>query len=118
MSDIDRLRDSLFATLEALQDKNNPMDIERAKAVCDVSQVIINAAKVEVDFARVNGSVDSKFFHKPEPGAPRLTSKPQPDPDFDDEEPPESGPESHKTATGTVVVNHINGQRIVTHRLK
>lgn len=30
------LRNHLFATLEALQDDDKPMDIERAKAICQV----------------------------------------------------------------------------------
>lgn len=65
MNDIEALRSHLFNTLTALQDKENPMDIERAKAVCQVGDVIINSAKAEIDFARVNGSIDSQFFHKP-----------------------------------------------------
>ena len=46
------LRNHLFATLEALQDPDNPMDIDRARAVADVGQVIVNSVKVEVDFIR------------------------------------------------------------------
>ena len=66
MSDIDTLRDSLFSTLAALQDKEAPMEIDRAKAICEVGQVIINSAKIEIDFLRANGSIETKFFHKPE----------------------------------------------------
>lgn len=65
MNDIRDLRSHLFNTLTALQDKENPMDIERAKAVCQVGGVLIDVAKAEIDFARVNGSVDTQFFHKP-----------------------------------------------------
>lgn len=61
---IDTLRDHLFATLAALQDKDNPMDIDRAKAVSDVAQVIINSAKVEVDHAKVTGTKTSAFLDK------------------------------------------------------
>lgn len=49
------LRAELFATLRALNDKANPMDVERAKAVSDVAQVIVNSAKVEVDFVKATG---------------------------------------------------------------
>jgi len=42
------LRDHLFETLEALKDKDNPMDLERAKVIAQVSQTIINSATVEV----------------------------------------------------------------------
>jgi len=50
---INDLRDHLFATLEALQDKDAPMEIERARAIAQVAQVIVNSAKVEVDYLKV-----------------------------------------------------------------
>lgn len=59
---IEDLRNHLFATLEALQDTEKPMDIERAKAISDVAQTIINSAKVEVDFAKVTGKTPSSVF--------------------------------------------------------
>lgn len=62
MNDITALRRHLFQTLDALKDKNNPMDIERAKAVKDVAQTIINGAKVEVDFIRATGSQGTGFI--------------------------------------------------------
>jgi hypothetical protein len=31
------------------------MELERAKTIADVAQVIVNSAKVEVDFVRVTG---------------------------------------------------------------
>ncbi len=52
---IDDLRNHLFATLEALQDPEHPMELERAKTIADVAQVLVNSAKVEVDFVRVTG---------------------------------------------------------------
>lgn len=52
---IEDLRNHLFATLEALQDEEKPMDIERAKSIADVAQVIVNSAKIEVDFIRATG---------------------------------------------------------------
>jgi len=57
------LRDHLFATLEALQDKDAPMDIERAKAIAGVAQVLINSAKIEVDLVNTIGErARSEFF--------------------------------------------------------
>ena len=41
-NNIDDLRAHLFETLAALRDKDKPMEIERAKAVTEVAQVIIN----------------------------------------------------------------------------
>lgn len=52
---IEDLRNHLFATIEGLMDEEKPMDIDRAKAVADVAQVIVNSAKVEVDFLRALG---------------------------------------------------------------
>lgn len=50
------LRNHLFATLEALQDDDNPMDIERAKTVAHVAGKVIDLAKVEVDYVRATGA--------------------------------------------------------------
>lgn len=59
---IEDLRNHLFATLESLQDEDKPMDIERAKAIADVAQVIVNSAKVEVDFLRTTGREQGSGF--------------------------------------------------------
>jgi hypothetical protein len=59
---IDDLRNHLFATLEALQDEDKPMDLDRAKAIADVAQVIINSAKVEVDFIHKVGGSGTNFI--------------------------------------------------------
>jgi hypothetical protein len=53
---INDLRNHLFATIESLQDETAPMDLDRAKTIADVAQVIINSAKVEVDFIKVIGA--------------------------------------------------------------
>jgi len=68
-NDILELRSHLFNTLTALQDKENPMDIDRAKAICQVGDVIVDTAKTEIDFMRVNGSIETHFFQKPTPPA-------------------------------------------------
>jgi hypothetical protein len=77
---ITTLRDHLFKTLEALQDKENPLDIERAKAVTDVAQAIINTAKVEVDHMRVTGAGSSGFIpdSSSHNALPSGTTSPQP----------------------------------------
>ena len=68
------LRNHLFATLEALQDKTDPMDIGRAKAVAEVAGKIIESAKVEVRFLEVNGGSGTGFVPVDAPaGRPRLT---------------------------------------------
>jgi hypothetical protein len=59
---IEDLRNHLFETLEALKDKEKPMEIERAKAISEVAQTIINSAKVEVDFLKHGGGVQGSGF--------------------------------------------------------
>ena len=59
---IDDLRNHLFETLEALKDKDEPMELARAKAVADVARVLVDSAKVEVDFLKVTGAVRSTDF--------------------------------------------------------
>lgn len=62
------LRDHLFETIEMLKERDNPMCVEVAKAICDTAQTIINSAKVEVDLVKaVGGSApagSAKFFGK------------------------------------------------------
>lgn len=57
---IDDLRESLFDALQML--KSGRLDVEKAKAISEMSQVIINTAKVEVDFIRANNGGDSRFL--------------------------------------------------------
>lgn len=51
------LRDHLFAALEGLADEEKPLDIERARAIAEVSQTIINTAKLEVEAMKVYGDL-------------------------------------------------------------
>ena len=67
---IEDLRNHLFATIEALLDDDHPMEIERAKAVSTVAQVIINSAKVEVDFLEATGALSGSGFIPYEPRKP------------------------------------------------
>lgn len=67
---IEDLRNHLFATIEALLDEDDPMDIARAKAVSNAAQAIINSAKVEVDFLKVTGSIEGTGFIPYEPRKP------------------------------------------------
>lgn len=59
---INDLREHLFATLDGLRDKENPMDIERAKAVADVAQTVINGAKIEVEYLKATGQTNGTGF--------------------------------------------------------
>jgi hypothetical protein len=54
---LEDVRNHLFATLESLMDSDDPMEVNRAKAVADVAQTIINSAKLELDFVKVTGGI-------------------------------------------------------------
>jgi len=59
---IEDLRNHLFSTIESLMDEDQPMDLDRAKAIAEVAQTIINSAKVEVDFMNKVGGVGTGFI--------------------------------------------------------
>ena len=59
---INDLRDHLFETLERL--KEGDIDIATAKAMADVGQVIINSAKIEIDYIKATGSTKDSGFIK------------------------------------------------------
>ena len=70
---IEDLRNHLFATLEALRDEEKPMDIDRAKAIATVAQVIVNSAEAENEFINLTGSKGSGFLDGQIPASqPRL----------------------------------------------
>lgn len=56
------LRGHLFAALRGLTDTKNPMDVDRARAVSDVAQVIINSAKVEIEHMKITGNEKGSGF--------------------------------------------------------
>lgn len=59
---INDLRDHLFAALRGLTSSVAPMDVDRARAVSDVAQTIINSAKVEIEHMRIAGGQGSGFI--------------------------------------------------------
>lgn len=71
LSDVEKLRKALFATIESVQENPSKENIEAAKVISDLSQVVINSAKVEVDALKVMGGkgAGSGFF-------PNLREKP------------------------------------------
>ena len=68
---IDDLRELLFATIEGV--KGGTIDIERAKMIGELSQVMVNTAKVEVDYAKATGQKGSSFLEKTEQLPPGIT---------------------------------------------
>lgn len=76
---IEDLRNHLFAALEGLADKENPMELDRAKAIADVARVIVDSAKAEVAFLNATGARNGTgFIPQPEiggePARPRLAA--------------------------------------------
>lgn len=60
MSNLQTLRDHMFSTLQGLKD--GTIDIEKAKVMGEIGQVLINTAKVEVDFIKANNGGTSQFL--------------------------------------------------------
>ena len=54
------LRDRLFAAIDGVKDGTT--SIEQARTISELSQVVVNLAKVEVDYARVTDSAQSTFL--------------------------------------------------------
>lgn len=57
---INDLRETLFATLEAV--KTGAIDLDKARVVNEVARSIIDTAKVEVDYLRTTGGGESSFI--------------------------------------------------------
>jgi hypothetical protein len=66
---IEDLRNHMFASLEKLAEAESPEDmkkeLERSKGIAELSKVIIESAKVEVDFVRATNAevTTSDFFN-------------------------------------------------------
>lgn len=75
---IQDLRNILFETMEKLMDDEDPMDLDRAKAVAGVAQVVVNTAKVEVEFMKQTGHGGSEFMQGNVPAEKQLHAVPEP----------------------------------------
>jgi hypothetical protein len=60
MRDINYLRESLLNTMDKLME--GKIDIEKAKAICEIGQVLVNSAKVEVDMMKATDSKGTGFM--------------------------------------------------------
>lgn len=58
---IEDLRRHLFAAIAGVKD--GTVTIDKAKTIADLCQVVVNTAKVEVDYLRVTEGGESKFIN-------------------------------------------------------
>ena len=65
MSTITDLREQLMQTLADLRNRENPMDVDRARAVAQVANVLVDTAKVEVDYIKATGAQGDSLFISP-----------------------------------------------------
>lgn len=59
------LRSHLMETLASLRDRTSPMEPDRARAVAQVASVLVDTAKVEIDYLKVTGADSSNFLESP-----------------------------------------------------
>lgn len=59
---ISELRTELLATLRDLRNRTNPMEPDRARAVAQVASVLVDSARVEVEYIKVTGQDTSNFI--------------------------------------------------------
>lgn len=59
---IDDLRELLFDTIQGVKD--GKLDIEKAKVISDLSQVVVNTARAEVEYTKLTG-YKGTFLEKP-----------------------------------------------------
>lgn len=68
------LRQHLMDTLASLRDRTNPMEPDRARAIAQVAGILVDTARVEVDYIKATGSDRSDFLEMP----PASTGLPAP----------------------------------------
>ena len=59
---ISTLRTELLATLADLRNRHNPMEPDRARAIAQVASVLVDSAKVEVDYIKATNQDTSNFI--------------------------------------------------------
>ena len=62
---ITQVRQSLLDTLADLRNRENPMDLDRAKAVATVASVLVDTARVENEYLRITGTERAQFLEQP-----------------------------------------------------
>ena len=91
---ISTLREELLGTLRDLRNRANPMEPDRARAVAQVVSVLVDSARVEVEYIKATGQDVSNFI--------------------DGMKAPDAPPAISHTPTGTL---HRLGDGRLVHRL-
>jgi hypothetical protein len=69
MNDINSLRQHLFDALAGIKDGS--LELDRAKAIAEMGQTIINSAKVEVEYCKAVGGNGTGFIQPDQPALPK-----------------------------------------------
>lgn len=74
---IDQVREHLMQTLADLRNRDQPMEVDRARAVAQVASVLVDTARVEVEYLKQVGD-GSRFLDGSAAAGdtPRITSTP------------------------------------------
>lgn len=62
---IAQLRQHLMDTLADLRNKEAPMEPDRARAMAQVASVLVDTAKVEIEYIKATGQDRSEFLELP-----------------------------------------------------
>lgn len=62
---LNQLRQHLMDTLADLRNRDAPMEPDRARAVAQVASVLVDTAKVEIDYLKATGQDHSDFLAAP-----------------------------------------------------
>lgn len=63
---IEQVRIALLQTLADLRNREQPMDLDRARAVAQVASVLVDTARVENDYLKITGQDRSDFIGAPD----------------------------------------------------
>ncbi|MEN7529283.1 hypothetical protein [Cupriavidus sp. DL-D2] len=79
-NNIATVRQHLLDTLSDLRNREQPMEIDRARAVADVARVLVDSAKVEVDYLKATGQANVDFLEQGSAASPGTAPAPAPAP--------------------------------------
>ena len=68
---IEDLRAALFAAIDGVS--NGTLSVEKAKCISDLSQVVVNSARAEVEYAKATGKASSGFLQPKSELPPGIT---------------------------------------------